>query len=77
MVDVVVVAVVLLAGAGFADSFSGEDDVGVVVAVVVGGRRKGRAPEGEAWLLEGTRSTSTPAIRRNVYGEEAQGVSVG
>lgn len=42
------------------DCFSGVD-VGVV-----GGRRKGNAPEGEAWLLEGTRWTSTPAMRRNV-----------
>lgn len=43
------------------DCFSGVD-VGVV-----GGRRKGNEPEGEAWLLEGTRWTSTPAMRRNVW----------
>jgi hypothetical protein len=30
------------------------------------GRRKGSAPEGEAWLFDGMRSTSTPAILRKV-----------
>lgn len=41
--------------------------VGCLSGVDVGGRRKGSAPEGEAWLLEGTRWTSTPAMRRNVW----------
>lgn len=31
-----------------------------------GGSKKGSAPDGEAWLLDGTSSTDTPAIRRKV-----------
>lgn len=40
----------------------------VVVGVMVenGGRRKGRAPVGEAWFVEGRRWNLTPAIRRKV-----------
>jgi hypothetical protein len=41
--------------------FEGDDE---------GGRRNGRAPEGEAWLFEGTMSTSTPAILKKVCVEE-------
>lgn len=42
----------------------------VVVVVGVradrGGSRKGRAPVGEAWFVEGRRWNLTPAIRRKV-----------
>jgi hypothetical protein len=42
--------------------------VAVVVGVMVdnGGSRKGRAPVGEAWFVEGRRWNLTPAIRRKV-----------
>ena len=32
-----------------------------------GGRRKGRAPVGEAWFVEGTMRNWTPAILRKVW----------
>ena len=40
----------------------------LVVGVIVGngGSRKGRAPVGEAWFVEGRRWNLTPAIRRKV-----------
>lgn len=54
------------AGAGCGSVVDNDDED----CVVVGGRRKGNAPEGEAWLVEGTMSTSTPAMRRKVCGWE-------
>lgn len=41
----------------------------VVVGVIDGraGSRKGRAPVGEAWFVEGRRWNLTPAIRRKAY----------
>lgn len=34
---------------------------------VVGGRRNGKAPAGEAWFVDGTRSTWMLAMRRYVW----------
>ena len=49
-------------GGGGMNFSTGEEDVGDG-----GGRRNGREPDGEAWLLEGTRSTWTPAMRKNAW----------
>lgn len=48
----------LLLGIGGTGLDSGLDSAGC---------RKGSAPEGEAWLLEGTRRNGRPANLRNVY----------
>lgn len=54
------------AGADFDSVVEDDDDDDGDGCAIVGGRRKGNAPEGEAWLVEGTMSTWTPAMRRKV-----------
>lgn len=42
---------------------------GLALLLLRGGRRKGRAPVGEAWFVDGRMRNRTLARRRRVWGE--------